>query len=375
MRKDKTHLKKDSDEFLELVRAGLFSENHARILAHGTVVNWETVFRLAEEQSVIGLVAAGIDTLPPSERPPQGVALQFVGSALQLEQRNKAMNEFVACLIEELRNADCYAVLVKGQGVAQCYERPLWRACGDVDLLLSRDNYKKAKTILASRAEKINEEDKNRLHLAMTIDGWIVELHGTLLTGISRSLNKVVSQVQSDIFYGEEVRSWMNGKTQVFLPSADNDVFLVFSHILEHFYVEGIGLRQICDWCRLLWAYRGELDLRLLESRLRKAGILAEWKGFSALVVNTLGMPVEAMPLYDSRFSGKGSRIMEYVLETGNFGHNKDNSYRTKTSKLGGLFITFWRRVKEFAVLTRIFPTQTPGIFLTYVIGRVKANV
>ena len=276
MRKDKTHLKKDSDEFLELVRAGLFSENHARILAHGTVVNWETVFRLAEEQSVIGLVAAGIDTFPPSERPPQGVALQFVGSALQLEQRNKAMNEFVACLIEELRNADCYAVLVKGQGVAQCYERPLWRACGDVDLLLSRDNYEKAKTILASRAEKIDEEDKNRLHLAMTIDGWIVELHGTLLTGISRSLNKVVSQVQSDIFYGGEVRSWMNGKTQVFLPSADNDVFLVFSHILEHFYVEGIGLRQICDWCRLLWAYRGELDLRLLESRLRKAGILAE---------------------------------------------------------------------------------------------------
>ena len=375
MRKDKTHLKKDSDEFLELVRAGLFSENHARILAHGTVVNWETVFRLAEEQSVIGLVAAGIDTLPPSERPPQGVALQFVGSALQLEQRNKAMNEFVACLIEELRNADCYAVLVKGQGVAQCYDRPLWRACGDVDLLLSRDNYKKTKTILASRAEKIAEEDKNRLHLAMTIDGWIVELHGTLLTGISRSLNKVVSQVQSDIFYGGKVRSWMNGKTQVFLPSADNDVFLVFSHILEHFYVEGIGLRQICDWCRLLWAYRGELDLRLLESRLRKAGILAEWKVFSALVVNTLGMPVEAMPLYDSRFSGKGSRIMEYVLETGNFGHNKDNSYRTKTSKLGGLFITFWRRVKEFAVLTRIFPTQTPGIFLTYVIGRVKANV
>ena len=146
-------MKKDSDEFLELVRAGLFSENHARILAHGTVVNWETVFRLAEEQSVIGLVAAGIDTLPLSERPPQGVALQFVGSVLQLEQRNKAMNEFVACLIEELRNADCYAVLVKGQGVAQCYERPLWRACGDVDLLLSRDNYKKAKTILASRAD------------------------------------------------------------------------------------------------------------------------------------------------------------------------------------------------------------------------------
>ena len=365
----------DCHEFLELVRAGLFPSNDARILNHGVPVDWGEVFRLAEEQSVIGLVAAGIENLPPSERPPQQVTLQFVGSALQLELRNKAMNEFVSCLIEELRNADCYAVLVKGQGVAQCYERPLWRACGDVDLLLSKNNYEKARTVLASRAEIIDEEDRNRFHLAMTIDGWIVELHGTLFTGISRSLNKVVSQVQSAIFYGGEVRSWLNGRTQVFLPSPDNDVFFVFSHILEHFYVEGIGFRQICDWCRLLWTYRESLNHRLLESRIRKAGIMTEWKAFAALAVDYLGMPVEAMPLYDSSFSGKGSRIMEYVLETGNFGHNKDNSYRAKTSKLGGLFITFWRRVKEFAVLTRIFPTQTPGIFLTYVIGRVKANI
>ena len=375
MRKDKTHLKKDSDEFFELVRAGLFSDNHARILAHGTVVNWETVFRLAEEQSVIGLVAAGIDMLPPSERPPQGVALQFVGSALQLEQRNKAMNEFVACLIEELRNADCYAVLVKGQGVAQCYERPLWRACGDVDLLLSKDNYEKAKTLLAPKAETVDNEDRGRLHLAMNIDGWIVELHGTLLTGISNRLNKVIEEVQSSIFYGGEVRSWQNEGTQVFLPSPDSGVFLVFSHILEHFYVEGIGLRQICDWCRLLWTYRDGLDMRLLELRLRKAGVLAEWKGFAALAVNTLGMPVEAMPFYDSRFTVKASRLLEYVLECGNFGHNKDNSYRSRTSKLGGLFVTFWHRAKEFAELTRIFPTQTPRVFLTYVVGRVKANV
>ena len=374
-------LDNNTQAFFELVRAGLFPVHGEGGMVNASFfegVDWGEVYRMAEEQSVVGLVSAGLDWFKVHDsrfKVPQTVVLQFVDQTLQIEQRNKAMNEFVACLIEELRNADCYAVLVKGQGVAQCYERPLWRACGDVDLLLSRDNYEKAKTILESRAEKIDEEDKNRLHLAMTIDGWIVELHGTLLTGISRSLNKVVSQVQSDIFYGGEVRSWMNGKTQVFLPSADNDVFLVFSHILEHFYVEGIGLRQICDWCRLLWAYRGKIDVQLLERRLRDAKILTEWKGFASLAVDALGMPMETMPLYDSSFSGKGSRIMEYVLETGNFGLNKDNSYRSKTSKLGGLFITFWRRVKEFAKLTKIFPTQTPKIFLTYVLGRVKANV
>ena len=68
-------------------------------------MDWNAVYRLAEEQSVVGLVAAGIDTLPSSERPPQQVVLQFVGQTLQLEQRNKAMNAFIAGLIERLRSA------------------------------------------------------------------------------------------------------------------------------------------------------------------------------------------------------------------------------------------------------------------------------
>lgn len=85
------------------------------------------MYRLAEEQSVVGLVSAGIEHIV-DVRVPQEVALTFAGSALQLEQRNKAMNQFIGVLIEKLRAADIYTLLVKGQGVAQCYERPLWRA-------------------------------------------------------------------------------------------------------------------------------------------------------------------------------------------------------------------------------------------------------
>lgn len=48
-------------------------------------------------------------------------------------QRNKTMNALVAELIKKLRNKDVYTLLVKGQVVAQCYERPLWRCAGDID--------------------------------------------------------------------------------------------------------------------------------------------------------------------------------------------------------------------------------------------------
>lgn len=358
--------------FFELLRAGLW-ERDVELRKYGDT-DFSEILRLATEQSVVGLVTAGLEHVKDI-KVPQEWTLQLVGQTLQLEQRNKAMNEFLCVLMEKLNGDGIRALLVKGQGIAQCYERPLWRVCGDVDLLLSNTNYEKAKQYLQDLAETIDPEDEKRLHLAMNIKGWIVELHGTLKTGISRRLNKVVEQVQKSVFCGGEVRSWKNGEAQVFLPAPTEDVFLVFSHILEHFYVEGIGLRQICDWCRLLWTYREEIDVARLERWLREARIMKEWRGFASLAVDALGMPSETMPFYDNRYRAKGERIKSYVLETGNFGHNKDNSYRVKNSKIRGLWITFWRRVNEFWKLTMIFPTQTPRIFLTYVMRRVRANV
>lgn len=351
-------------EFFELVRAGLFLGNDARILFHGAPVDWNAVYRLAEEQSVVGLVAAGIDTLPSSERPPQQAVLQFVGQTLQLEQRNKAMNALIAGLIERLRREDIYALLVKGQGIAQCYERPLWRACGDVDLLLSEDNYEKAKKVLLSLATDVEQEYTHFKHQGMTIDGWVVELHGTLHSRLSARVDKVVDEVQGDVFYGGKVRSWQNGGAQVFLPAPDEDVIFVFTHILHHFFFEGIGLRQICDWCRLLWTYRDKLDVRLLELRLQKAGLMSEWKVFAAFAVNWLGMPAESMPLYDmdKKWKRKAERICRFVLEVGNFGHKQRRDY-SGMSYLKRKFVSFWGRLKDMLRHFWIFPLDSIRFF------------
>ena len=357
--------------FLKLVRVGLFPVNDSRFSVNGSV-DWEAVYQLTQEQAVVGLVAAGIERLKAQDSVfilPQALTLTIAGEVLQLEQRN--MNDFVAKLIEDLRKADVYCLLVKGQGVAQCYEKPLWRACGDVDLLLSRDNYEKAKKYLKQRASHIEEEDEEKMHLGLTIDGWLVELHGALYTCFSKRINRLIDSVQYSIFCGGEVRSWDNGGTVVYLPSQDNDVILVFTHILEHFFIEGVGLRQICDWCRLLFCYREKLDLRVLESRIRKAGIMTEWKAFASLAVDSLGMPAGAMPFYDERFKAKGERVLKLVMEAGNFGHNKDLSYRTRYKGVKYKVVSLWRRIGDFVKFVPIFPLDAPRFFVTYVFGKI----
>ena len=342
-------------------------------LSHYVDIEYNVIYRLADEQTVVGLVAAGLEHVV-DVKVPQEIALSFAGYALQIEQRNNAMNGFVSNLINKLREKDIYALLVKGQGVAQCYERPLWRASGDVDLYLSRSNYEKAKVALRSYSRHI-EEDINRLHCSITIKSWLVELHGKMHTEMSRRVNKVLDEMHKDLFYSENVRSWHNGSVCIFLPSADNDVILVFTHFLGHFYGGGIGLRQVCDWARLLYTYKDIIDRKKLYVRLKKMGLMTEWLSFESFANDYLGMP-DVLLLTDKnkdRYRKKAHQINQLILDSGNMGHNKDESYRERHTGLVLNIITLWRRLCEYAKILLLFPKNTPKFFLYYCYSRIKS--
>lgn len=354
--------------FISIIRAGLWEKN-IWLSKYGNI-DFSSVYRLATEQSVVGLLAAGLEHIQ-DKKAPQGFVLQIVGEALQLELRNKAMNNFIANIVGKMRNAGIYTIIVKGQGVAQCYERPLWRASGDVDFFLSEENFLKARSffrpLVANGFDPPNEDSRN---ISAQLPPWDIELHTNQFCGLSKRIDSGINKVQKSIIFEGQVRSWMNDRTQVFLPSADNDVIFIFTHFLKHFYKGGLGLRQICDWCRLLWTYKESIDTSLLENRLKRMGLMSEWKSFAAFAVDHLGMPAEAMPLYSSckKWSRKANRICTFVLEVGNFGHNRDNSYYAKYPFLIRKIYSFGRRCRDLIRHSRIFPWD----FFVFSFGIVK---
>ena len=362
---------KNQEAFFALVRAGLW-EQDVELRNYGTT-DFSEILRLAEEQSVVGLVAAGLEHVK-DVKVPQEWALQFIGQTLQIEQRNKAMNYFIGVMTDKMREAGIYTVLVKGQGVAQCYERPLWRACGDVDLLLNAENYERAKTFLIPQADEVEREFSYLKHIGMTFGGWELELHGHFRSRLSKRIDDELDGLFDRCMNVGEVRVWHNDATDVYLPAPDIDVLFSFTHMLRHFYFEGVGLRQICDWCRLLYRYRGELDLRVLESRIRKMGLMSEWKAFAAFAVKWLGIPVEAMPLFNDNDNAnenlkrKADRICRFVMKVGNFGHNEElraKSRRTKgrESYFWRKFKSFWGRLRDMLRHFRIFPLDSIRFF------------
>lgn len=358
--------------FYALIRSGLWGEKVS--LAHYHNIDFNIIHQISTEQSVVGVVVAGLENVIDI-KVPQDIVLVLAGEVMQIEQRNASMNVFIADLIDKMRNAGIYTILVKGQGLAQCYRNPLWRSCGDVDLLLSSDNYDKAKSFLIPLSTSHEPEREQTKHLGMVLNGWDVELHGTLRSALWRRFNTSIDNVQRDVFYGGKVRSWMNGNTQVFLPGVDEDVFFVFSHILQHFYNGGIGLRQVCDWCRLLWTYKDKIDIQLLGLRLKEAEIEKEWKAFGAFAVDHLGMPIAAMPLYeDSRkWHRRANKLCALILESGNFGHNKDFSYEKDLCGVKRKIYTFKRFSIDCAETFAIFPMNSLKIWMKLVTNGLRS--
>ena len=325
--------------FLALLRAGLwgdvkgdgFSQNDfdsaelkavpkgqadgLKVIDLPAAIDYDEVLRLSGDQSVVGLVTAGLEMLPTGILP-LTEKLKLVGMCQLIEQRNIAMNSFIARTIVQMRVAGIEPLLVKGQGIAQCYTRPLWRTSGDIDFFFSPDVFPKAVDFFMSYAANKVQDAKYTKSVGVYAEDWFVELHGTLRSSLSTKVDKEIDAVQKEVFSKREYKVWHNNGTDVYMPDVNSDLFLLFTHFVRHFYKGGIVIRQLCDWCRFLWIYRNKVDSQLLVTRLRRAGLVDEWKSFSAFVVEYLGMPVEAMLLYDvdERWNKKGEKVLEIIL-------------------------------------------------------------
>lgn len=360
------------DAFFALLKAGLW-ERSVQLLPYEPL-DFEALYRIADEQAVVGVLAAGLEFVE-DRRITKQEAMPFLKGVVSTENRNSSMNKYIESLVIRMRRVGIYSLLIKGQGVAQCYARPQWRASGDIDLFLNSQNYKKAKDYLSSIGDSVEPEGIYSKHLGIKIDSWTVELHGTLRCGLSKAIDNELDAIQDDTFISGNVRTWRNGETDVFLPAAGNDVLIIFTHILSHYLKGGIGLRQICDWCRLLYAHRDSIDIAVLRQRIQNMRLMSEWKAFAAFAVNYLGMPPEMMPLYDSsqQLTKKAYFIRSFILKVGNFGKKRDMSYYDKYPYIVRKIISFGRRIGDLCRHVKVSPIDSLRFFPSIVFNGVRS--
>ena len=336
----------------ELLKAGLWGT--APILIESiSAEQWKDVKRLADEQTISGLIFDGLNLADADKRPSKEFIMQWFAHIMMIEKANTKMN----LLIPKLASITKGSVLLKGQRVARCYKNPAHRQSGDIDLFFYRQkDYENAKEQLSQIADHIGGEEKDRKHFDCTLQKIVVELHGEIKTQIKSKTDKNITAFLKNHF--DNYSFDINEETGYCAAPINFDCLFIFVHMLVHYFSSGVGLRQICDWMAYMSYYHQQINQEQLKADILLLGLMKEWQVFGNMAVNFLGFPQEKMPFFENKYKKAGEKVLQQIMKSGNFGRNLYFKNRPKNYILGKLY-TFYQNNKMRMGNLLIFPQES----------------
>ena len=321
-------MNRSQTQFLELLRAGLWGvAANADNFKPGSV-DWRAVLRIAKEQTMMVVVADGIETLPKELWPPKETMMKLAMMRLKTEQAHMLLNSTIAQIVNALDTEGVHSVLLKGQGIAQNYIRPESRTCGDIDLYTGLGGYEKAFEIIEALHEGRPHKEAAECthHLHTDLNGVEVEIHRqtSFLHGkrMDAKFQEWTRQSLDELFGSGKLEVWDNGGTAVALAPATYNAFFILHHAVRHMTTEGVGFRQICDWVMLLHRCHSQVDVDQLAKKLKELKMENIWAEFGRLAVNYLGLPADELPLAPKNLAPtrKTAKLLGHIFISGNFG-------------------------------------------------------
>jgi len=269
---------------------------------------------------------------------------------------NYKMARVLSKLLKTLTDNGINAVLLKGLGVASNYREPSLRESGDIDLYVGVEDYRRAFDVLAP----LSDPDKELLfeaeskHSHIDINGIPVEIHRYCAV-LPRRYNAFFQNVaEKGLHEGTELITLADVEMKVRIPEPTFNAFFLFEHLWQHLVTEGVGLRQVCDWTMFLHANAGRIDKERLVSILEPLDLLRAWRVIGRIAVDVLGLPEEEMPLIANLPSKKVEKVVEMMMEEGNFGHERVDWWTVPRE-------SFFDNVRVFFMILRrylkLFPT------------------
>ena len=351
-------------QFLELLRAGLWGGCPDVTLFQGEV-NWKAIFKIAREQAVQVLVADGMEALPehlaPKKETIYKVAIRRTTNSLANKVQKSLINRITTLFNEE----GIPSILLKGQGVAQNYQKPESRMCGDIDIYVGMDNFHKACEILRREgAEELIHQDEHEFHIAFDLDDKTIEVHkkSDVIHGrkLNDSLQKWITNHLDAKLAAGTLPKWNNDGTLINIPDPTYNAFYIIHHAVRHMLGEGIGLRHVCDWMIFLHTHQDQIDTEELKAKLAEYKMATAWGQFGALATKYLGFPEEHLlvPPIDQNES-KAELLLQHIFSTGNFGQYSKEKRDSKSRYLKRKWHNFRFQMSRLFKLYRILPDYT----------------
>lgn len=346
------------EAFFALIRTGLWLNEQAEscpevaLFDGATDEDWVALYRMAVSQALVAVCFDGLCRFPASCRPSRALYLQWAAKTAQVENANRILNEMVERVVTLCRAKGIHPVLLKGQGMAACYPNPLHRQCGDIDLFVGKADAMHTVKLL-ERAGAIQTGEVSYKHVCLEWQGAHLEIHRMV-----GRLNNPLSNRRMQCWVKEWYPKDVSCRKGIPVPDHQFEAFFIFQHAFGHFLNSGIGLRQLCDWARLLYCMHGDIDAKSYQVCMQRMGLLRAAQVFGSLLVSHLGLPSSCLPFAPSACSDLKEVLLEEILATGNFGQWDSRIQPRPMGYWSGKWYTFTRAFRRCRTLYQFAPAE-----------------
>lgn len=338
---------------------------------------WERLYDFAQKQMIVGFLLTGIEKLPKEQKPPRLLYMNWYGKAELTQGMNQEMNKMAVRIAQEFTNDGFDCCILKGQGNALMYPNPLRRMPGDIDIWMKPKGQPKANKMDDVRADiiryieqKYKIEDTRYYHIEFHVGEIPVEAH--FMPGI---MNNPLYNKRLQRFYSEQqdeqCRHWVDlpeGGGRIPVPTYAFNVIFQLSHMMHHFFDEGIGLRQMIDYFYLLRREETKSAKVGLSEKLNYFGLRKFAGAVMYVMQEVLGLEQDYLIVpADER---RGQTLLDEIYKGGNFGQFSGLTQHSTGSKY---FLKNWRSLQ----LVREYPAEalSEPMFRTYHFFWRKKNV
>ena len=338
-------------KYIEFLQSVLNSNKPFPLL--GSEKEWDGLYRFCQKQTIVGIVFDGLQRYYDGvdKTIPSSLTLNWYAQAERIKQRNLLMNKRCGEVTSFFQKAGLRSCILKGQGNAIMYPNPQLRMSGDIDIWVEGTR-KEIKEVVF---EKVGRTFEITHHIALPIfDDADVEVHFIPGEMCNPFNNKKIQKYYKEN-RAEQMDNFINLEgtdVKVCVPTKLFNAVFQLSHIMYHFFIEGVGLRHFIDYYYLLKQDFSFDEKSAFEIQIGNLGMMDFAKSVMWIEKEVLGL--DDKYLLVSTYEKGGRILLEEILATGNMGHY-DTRYQSRKRGLIARGITDAYRDLQLA---RVFPSE-----------------
>ena len=305
--------------FCGLLRYALWKTEDGDIPTRLSHSEYLALKSLSEEQTTVGLISQAL--VDRDVNIEEEDVVNVLSSTLKVRQSNQKLNRAVVSLCQIMEKQGIRILILKGQTYATFYPDPSLRQCGDIDFICHPGDIEKAVAFLKYDLGLSLSDSGSNKHAGFMMNGIKYEIHRLLTNFAYPPHHRYWENVFMKEVWEHPYTINIDGYPVPTLAPTYNAVY-VFEHIFFHLIMDGIGIRQFCDWGLLLHHYRDDIDKELLYKHLKGIGLYKAYNQSESFLVDYLGLSEAEVPLGICKDRKRQSdSIWTDLLYLGNFGH------------------------------------------------------